>query len=83
MKLNAKKIGFVSGLIWAFFLSLLTILAVLFPPYGDLFLKTIASVYPGFSISWMGVCIGFVYGFIDAFCGGVIFAWVYNLLEKK
>lgn len=83
MKLNPHKVGLSLGLVWAIALALLTVLAILFPPYGKEFITVIASVYPGYSISWAGVVMGFIYGFIDWYIGGVILAWVYNYVNKK
>lgn len=83
MKLNPNKIGLVCGLLWGGFLTFLTIIAVLFPPYGKAFIEVIASVYPGYTISWTGAAIGLIYGFIDWYIGGVIFAWLYNYIGKK
>ena len=83
MKLNPKKVGLTCGIVWGAFLAMLTIIAVLFPPYGDSFLGAISSVYPGFTITWGGVFLGFVYGFIDAFVGGAVFVLLYNFFSKK
>ncbi len=83
MKLNPTKIGLTCGLLWGTSLVLLILPAMFFPPYGTNFITTIASVYPGYSISWTGMAIGFVYGFIDWFIGGVIFAWLYNYINNE
>jgi len=83
MKLNIKNIGLTSGLVWGSFLSFLTLIAILFPPYGQTFLETITSVYPGYSISLSGMIIGFFYGLIDAGLGGAFFAWLYNYISQK
>ena len=83
MKLDIKKIGLTSGLVWGSFLSFLTLIAILFPPYGQDFLKAIASVYPGYSISLSGMIVGFFYGLIDAGLGGAFFAWLYNYIGQK
>ena len=83
MKLNPLRVGISCGLVWGIFLFFLTLVAVSFPPYGNLFLKAIASVYPGYSVTLPGAVIGLAYGFTDGFFGGVIFAWVYNAIGGK
>jgi len=36
----------------------------------------------GYSATIVGILIGAVWGFIDAFIGGVVLAWLYNKLLK-
>lgn len=83
MKLSPHKVGLTFGFVWAIFLAFLTILALLFPPYGKEFITAVASVYPGYTISGGGVIVGFIYGFIDWYIGGVILVWVYNYVNKN
>ena len=43
----------------------------------------IGSVYRGYQITAMGSLIGLAWAFIDGLIGGLIFAWLYNLLAAK
>jgi hypothetical protein len=49
--------------------------------YSTEFLNLIASIYPGYSISWSGSIVGLAYGFADGFVGLFLLAWLYNKLE--
>ena len=40
-------------------------------------------VYIGYSFTPMGSVIGAIWGFIDGGIAGVIFAWLYNLIDRK
>jgi hypothetical protein len=46
--------------------------------YGDAFIKLFASVYIGYKADFWGGIVGFLWGFLDWFIGGLIIAWVYN-----
>ena len=64
--LNAKKLGVAGGIVWALSMFVCTILAM-YTGYSAVFLKVMASIYPGYAISWGGVFLGPIYGFVDAF----------------
>ena len=40
-------------------------------------------IYIGYSFTPMGSIIGAIWGFIDWGIAGVLFAWLYNLINKK
>ena len=40
-------------------------------------------IYIGYSFTPLGSVIGAVWGFVDWGIAGVIFAWLYNLINKK
>ncbi len=50
--------------------------------YGGQFLQLMASVYPGYHAtrSIGEVVVGTLYGAVDGFVGGAVFAWSYNHL---
>lgn len=78
--LDPKKFGFAGGILWGLCMFVCTVLAV-FTGYATMFLNLMASIYPGYAISWAGSFIGMVYGFADAFIGFYLFAWLYNKLR--
>jgi len=82
MTLNPKNLGLAGGIIWGLSMLVLTWIS-LATGYGSELLNLIATVYPGYSISFVGSIMGLVYGFLDAFIGLYIFAWLYNWLEKR
>ena len=40
-------------------------------------------IYIGYSFTPMGSIIGAIWGFVDWGIAGVLFAWLYNLINKK
>lgn len=81
MKWDTKRVALAGGIFWAAALFLTTLISVWTGLFAD-FLKVIASIYPGFSISYMGSVIGIVYGFLDVFIGVYIFVWIYKRLGR-
>jgi len=43
----------------------------------------IGSGYAGYDATVGGAFIGLIWGFVDAFVGGAIFAWLYNVIGEK
>lgn len=82
MKLNVKAFGLACGLIWGIGLFVLTWWIIAFEgPTGEI--TFIGRVYRGYSITASGSLLGLAWGFADGLIGGVIFAWLYNLLIAK
>jgi hypothetical protein len=46
--------------------------------YGVTFVTSMRTIYLGYEPSIAGSLIGGVMGFVDAFIGGLILAWLYN-----
>jgi hypothetical protein len=82
MKLNVKAFGLACGILWGLGLCLLTLWIIAFDgPTGET--TFIGRVYRGYSISYGGCIAGLIWGFVDGLIGGVIFAWLYNLLRGR
>lgn len=79
--LNPVKLGISGGILWGGCMFICTILALLFG-YSTEFLNMMASIYPGYNISWGGSLLGLIYGFLDSFIGLFLLAWIYNKLNK-
>jgi len=80
MKLDAVKFALAAGIFWGGALFVFTVVAA-FTGYGTEWLNSfIATIYPGFSVSYGGSLLGLIYGFIDGFIGCWIFAAIYNKL---
>ena len=78
MKLNVKAFSLTTALICGIGLFLLTWWVILFE--GATGAKTVIGlVYRGYNISPLGSLIGLLWGIVDGFIGGIIFAWLYNL----
>ena len=80
MKINEKNLAIAGGLSWGLWLFVLTILSTA-TGYASAFLQPIISVYPGYTITYVGSIIGLIWGFIDAGIGLYVLAWIYNKLK--
>ena len=80
--INAKAAGLAVGILWAVCLFILTIFGI-YKGYATGLLNAIATVYPGYAITWGGAFVGLIYGFLDGFIGTVILVWLYNYFVKK
>jgi hypothetical protein len=76
-KCHPAALGIALGAVWALGLFALGVIAS-FADYGDAFVYTIGSVYPGYDSSFGGALIGALWGFVDAFVAGFVFGWIYN-----
>ncbi len=82
MALNAKNLGLAGGIMGAAIMLIMTLIAT--PTgYGTTFLNICASIYPGYTISYLGAIIGAIYGFLDGFIGLFVLGWLYNWLSKE
>ena len=85
MKLSVRGLAIASGVLWALALLLVGMGNLVFPPYGEAFLRVMASVYPGYQLGTgtTGIAISTIYGLVDAAIAGAVFAWLYNLSTTK
>ncbi len=74
---DVKAFGLACGVLTGAVMLIMTLIAS-FTGYGGAFLALMESIYPYYVISIPGAFIGLIYGFIDGFIGGAIFAWLYN-----
>lgn len=81
MKLSVKGTAFAAALMCGILAMFLTGIAnLIWPSYGQEFLRLMASVYPGYHAtpSFGQVIVGSLYGLVDGAIGGAIFALLYN-----
>ncbi|HDS84603.1 MAG TPA: hypothetical protein ENN97_05335 [Phycisphaerales bacterium] len=79
MKLNIKAFGLTCGIVWGLGLFFLTWWIIAFEG-SDSGATFLSRVYRGYTITPVGSLVGLVWGAIDGWIGGLIFAWVYNAL---
>ena len=79
--LNPVRFGIAGGIVWGLAMFISTILAM-YIGYAIQFLSIMADIYPGYTISWGGSALGFIYGFFDAFLVLFFTAWLYNKLSS-
>ena len=82
MELRKRALGLAFGLVWGLSILLGTWWLLLRGTPGEVISK-LSSFYLGYSYSWGGAIIGFLWGFVDGFVCGFIVAWIYNLVNKS
>ncbi len=84
MKLSVKGLAMASGILWGFAMLGTGLANLIWGGYGQQFLQTMASVYPGYHAtrSIAEVIVGTLYGAVDGFIAGAVFAWLYNQFAK-
>jgi hypothetical protein len=81
MRLETRAFALTCGLIWGLGLLALTWWVMAFDgATGEA--TVIGRVYRGYSLSPLGSLIGLLWGLVDGFIGGAIFAWLYNTIAK-
>ncbi|MBI3894370.1 MAG: hypothetical protein HY313_00415 [Acidobacteria bacterium] len=81
MRISVKGLAIAAGLLWGIYGMFLTgLMNLIAPPFGEHFLLTMSSVYPGYHATrTLGdVLVGTGYGLVDGAIGGLLFAWLYN-----
>jgi TRAP-type mannitol/chloroaromatic compound transport system permease large subunit len=84
MKCNTKALSLASGILWGLAMLLMGLANLIWGSYGQQFLQTMSSVYPGYhaSRSVAEVVVGTLYGAVDGLIAGAVFAWLYNQFAK-
>jgi hypothetical protein len=73
------------AILWGGSVFCVALANLLWPTYGARFLEVLASVYPGYSAdaTFGGMLNVTLYALVDGAVGGLIFAWLYNLVAGK
>lgn len=82
MKLNVFAFAVTCALVWGFGVFICVWWIIAFDGQG-VDPGVFGHVYRGLSITPMGSVIGLVWALADGFFGGLIFAWLYNLLTGR
>jgi TRAP-type mannitol/chloroaromatic compound transport system permease large subunit len=84
MKFSTKGLALASGILWGLAMLVTGLANLIWGNYGQQFLQTMSSVYPGYHAtrSIAEVVVGTLYGAVDGFVGGAVFAWLYNQFAK-
>ena len=81
MRLSVKAMAMAGALVWGGYGMLGTaLLNAVFPPYGEHFLMTMSSVYPGYHATPAigDMLVGACYGALDGGVAGLLLTWLYN-----
>ena len=76
-RFSPKACGLAFGILWAGGTVLMGLTAMVCS-WAQPFVDVVSVMYVGYSASIVGILIGGVWGFVDAFIGGFLFAWLYN-----
>ncbi|KTD72758.1 bacteriophage holin [Legionella tucsonensis] len=79
-KLSPVALGLALGVFWGITVFIMGLIAHYYA-YGQAFVATMGTIYPGYEPSLMGSFLGGIIGFIDAFITGFLIAWLYNLFS--
>jgi phosphotransferase system glucose/maltose/N-acetylglucosamine-specific IIC component len=84
MRLSIKGLALASGILGGVAMLGMGLGNLIWSSYGQQFLQTMASAYPGYHAtrSIAEVIVGTLYGFVDGFIAGAVFAWLYNQFAK-
>lgn len=82
MKLNVKAFGLALGLLWGFGIFFVTWYLIALNGYSQ-DTTLLGQVYLGHSLTALGSVIGLVWGFFDGLIGGLLLAWLYNMLSSR
>jgi len=82
VKFNTKALALASAILWGLAMLVMGLANLIWGNYGQQFLQTMSSVYPGYHAtrSIVEVIVGTLYGTVDGLIGGAAFAWLYNQL---
>lgn len=82
LRLNARAWGIATGLLLGLGLFLATVILVIKGgPNAGQHLRLIRVFFPGYSVTWGGAVIGFVYAFVAGYALGRLVGAVYNRLS--
>ena len=79
MKIDASRFAFTAAIVSAISTALLPVYCLYFGRGGRV-ITVLAGIFPGYTVSWQGAGLGFIYGFVSCFVYGGIFALIYNAL---
>jgi len=82
MKLNVKAFALTCAIIWGIGLFLITWWIIMFEGSSTQIIF-LGRIYRGYTVTPVGSLIGLVWALADGFIGGLIFAWLYNLLASR
>lgn len=80
LELNPDFSGITLGMIWA--ISVLCISVISIPNNWNIFTNLFRAIYPGYSISWIGMLVGCAWGYFHGFMLGYLIAWLYMWMQN-
>ncbi len=81
-RLDAVSLGLAFGILWAIGVFILGVMAAA-ADWGSEIVVLMSSVYLGFDATFVGSLIGAAWGFVDGGVGGLLIAWLYNVILAR
>jgi hypothetical protein len=81
--IGACRIALAIAIVWAPAVLILGVATGYTATYGHKLVEVVGSVYYGYGPGWGPALVGMAWGFVDAFIGVLIIAWIYNLLGRR
>ncbi len=82
MKLDAARLGIALGIVWGGGCLLLGWAAAAFG-WGTPIVELAGTLYIGFAPTPAGGLAGGLWGLADGLIGGLLIAWIYNVIPKR
>ena len=85
MKLSIRSLALTSAILWGLAMLAMGVANLRWGNYGQQFLQTMSSVYPGYhgTRRITEIVLGTLYGAVDGLIGGAVFAWLYNQFAES
>jgi hypothetical protein len=85
VKINIGALAGTVALLWGGAVLTVGLVNLAKPRYGKSFLKSVASIYPGYKAESTPaqIAVGTVYALADGAVGGAICGWLYNQLARE
>jgi hypothetical protein len=80
VKLSVKGLLVAAALVKAIFFLFVSLLNLIFPPYGGQYLAVMTFLYPGYDplTGPISVIVGTLYALLSGAIAGALLAWLYN-----
>ena len=85
MKLSLKAMIIAGALFKAIAFVVISLLNLVYRPYGGAYLALLTSIYPGYDpVSGpIGILVGIFYSLSAGALAGLLFGWLYNFFAEK
>ncbi|MBA2260859.1 MAG: hypothetical protein H0W18_18380 [Acidobacteria bacterium] len=76
--IHKGALGVATGLVTGLFIFVVTVLHVIAQPAGGLPLELLGQYFHGYTVTWLGALVGFLWGVVTGFVMGFFGAFVRN-----
>jgi hypothetical protein len=85
LKLSLRAMVIAGALFKAAGFLFISLMNLLFRPYGGAYLALLTSIYPGYDpvTGPLGILVGTFYSLVAGALAGLLFGWLYNFFAKK